>query len=230
MSPQLTARDNFMWLLLALVFLLFSGAMFAQFESEQGQRLVNISLMITLLIAVWSLEQNQKGWMNFKLGATLLIASLMIGDTILGDDTLSFPQLILAFSFLSLSTYQAWRQVMFTGEIDGNKIIGAICIYILLGLVWAFGYLLIEAIFPHSFNGLGHKLWQQNLQEMIYYSMVTLTTLGYGDITPIAPLARFMAYMESITGLFYTTVLVASLIGIRLASYHPEETEEEEEQ
>ena len=101
MSPQLTARDNFVWLLLALVFLLFSGAMFAQFESAQGQRLVNISLMITLLIAVWSLEQNQKGWMNFKLGATLLIASLMIGDTILGDDRLAFPQLILAFSFLS---------------------------------------------------------------------------------------------------------------------------------
>jgi hypothetical protein len=229
MSPQLTARDNFVWLLLALVFLLFSGAMFAQFESEQGQRLVNISLMITLLIAVWSLEQNQKKWMNFKLGATLLIASLMIGDTILGDDTLSFPQLILAFSFLSLSTYQAWRQVMFTGVIDSNKIIGAICIYILLGLVWAFGYLLVEAIFPHSFNGLDHKLWQQNMQELIYYSMVTLTTLGYGDVTPAAPVARFMAYMESITGIFYTTVLVASLIGIRLAGYHPEETEEDKE-
>jgi voltage-gated potassium channel Kch len=213
---------------MALVFLLFSGAMFAQFESEQGQRLVNISLMITLLIAVWSLEQNQKGWMNFKVGATLLIASLMIGDTILGDDRLAFAQLIIAFSFLSLSTYQAWRQVMFTGVIDGNKIIGAICIYILLGLVWAFGYLLVEAIFPHSFNGLDHKLWQHNLQELIYYSMVTLTTLGYGDITPNAPVARFMAYMESITGIFYTTVLVASLIGIRLASYHPEETEEEE--
>jgi hypothetical protein len=215
---------------MALVFLLFSGAMFAQFESEQGQRLVNISLMITLLIAVWSLEQNQRGWMNFKLGATLLIASLMIGDTILGDDRLAFAQLIIAFSFLSLSTYQAWRQVMFTGVIDGNKIIGAICIYILLGLVWAFGYLLVEAVFPNSFNGLDHKLWQHNLQELIYYSMVTLTTLGYGDITPNAPVARFMAYMESITGIFYTTVLVASLIGIRLASYHPEETEEEKEQ
>ena len=229
MAPHLTHRDNFTWLLLALVFLLFSGAMFAQFESDQGERLVNISLMITLLIGVWSMEQNQKKWMNFKLGATLLIASLMIGDTILGDETLSFPQLILAFSFLSLSTYQAWRQVMFTGVIDGNKIIGAICIYILLGLVWAFGYLLVEAIFPHSFNGLDHKLWQHNLQELIYYSMVTLTTLGYGDITPNAPVARFMAYMESITGIFYTTVLVASLIGIRLASYHPDETEEDKE-
>jgi voltage-gated potassium channel len=228
MSPQITERDNFMWLLLALVFLLFSGAMFAQFESDQGQRLVNISLMITLLIAVWSLEQNQKRWMNFKMGATLIIGSLMIGDSLLADNRLAFAQLVIAFSFLSLTTYQAWRQVMFTGTIDGNKIIGAICIYILLGVVWAFGYLLVEAIFPSSFNGLDHKQWQHNLQDMIYYSMVTLTTLGYGDITPNEPLARFMAYMESITGIFYTTVLVASLIGIRLASYHPKETENEE--
>ena len=230
MSPHISERDNFTWLLGALVFLLFSGALFAQFESAEGQRLVNISLMITLLIAVWSLEQNQKGWMNFKVGATLLIGGLMIGDTILADDRLAFAQLIIAFSFMSLTTYQAWRQVMFTGAIDGNKIIGAICIYILLGVVWAFGYLLVEAVFPHSFNGLGHKAWQQNLQEMIYYSMVTLTTLGYGDITPNAPVARFMAYMESITGIFYTTVLVASLIGIRLASYHPEDKGIEEEE
>ena len=49
--------------------------------------------------------------------------------------------------------------------------------------------------------------------------MVTLTTLGYGDITPQQPVARFLAYMEAITGIFYTTVLVASLIGMRLAQH-----------
>ena len=47
--------------------------------------------------------------------------------------------------------------------------------------------------------------------------MVTLTTLGYGDITPEQPLARFLAYSESIAGIFYTTILVASLIGVRLS-------------
>ena len=49
--------------------------------------------------------------------------------------------------------------------------------------------------------------------------MVTLTTLGYGDITPTSPLTRFLAYMEAAIGVFYTTVLVASLIGLRLAGY-----------
>ena len=57
MAPQITQRDNFIWLFFALIFLLFSGAIFAQFESELGRRLVNFSLTITMLIAVWSMER-----------------------------------------------------------------------------------------------------------------------------------------------------------------------------
>ena len=85
------------------------------------------------------------------------------------------------------------------------------------GIIWALAYLLVENLFPGSMNGLDHQQWQFNLEDMIYYSMVTLTTLGYGDITPDQPLVRFLAYMEAITGIFYTTILVASLIGVRLA-------------
>lgn len=230
MPGKITHRDNFKWLLYALIFLLFSGAIFAQFESRLGLRLVNYTLMLTMLVAVWSINQETNSWLNSKVGMSLIIASVMIGGSFLEDYRLSVVQLLIAFSFLSLTTYQAWRQVMFTGAIDRNKIVGAICIYILLGVVWAFGYLLIESIFPQSFNGLDHKQWQNNLQDMIYYSMVTLTTLGYGDITPEQPIVRFFAYMESITGIFYTTVLVASLIGIRLASYHPEDETEQDSQ
>ena len=71
--------------------------------------------------------------------------------------------------------------------------------------------------------------WQKNIDDVLYYSMVTLTTLGYGDITPLQPLTRFLAYMEAITGIFFTTVLVASLIGLRLASYRPDSTDSSED-
>jgi voltage-gated potassium channel len=78
-----------------------------------------------------------------------------------------------------------------------------------------------------SFNGLDNELWQGNLEQFTYYSMVTLTTVGYGDITPEQPVARFLAYMEGLTGIFYTTILVASLIGVRLAG-NPEATTTQE--
>jgi voltage-gated potassium channel len=218
MAPQITERDNFFWLLIALVLLLLCDAIVSQFESEQGRLLVNLSLVVTLFVVIWSLERHHRGWRYAKIGMTLLIAALMVGESVTESRILILGQLIGCFLFLIVSLYLIWKQVLFTGAVDTNKIVGSICIYLLLGLVWAFGYLIVEALFPGSFNGLDHEVWQGNLQQFTYYSMVTLTTVGYGDITPEQPVAHFLAYMEGITGIFYTTVLVASLLGVRLAN------------
>jgi voltage-gated potassium channel len=217
MSPHVTPQNNFSWLLIALVLLLFADALFTQLESEAGSLLVNLSLLVTLVVAVWSLDRAPRKWRNWKIGVSVVIAALMIGDSIIESRILGIAQLTGSLFILSLSLSLAWKQVLFTGSVDSNKIVGAICIYILLGVIWAFGYLVAEELFPGSFNGLGEDVWQNNLEPLIYYSMVTLTTLGYGDITPALPLARFLAYMEALTGIFYTTILVASLIGMQLS-------------
>ena len=217
MIQPVSHRDNFIWLLGGLVFLLFSGAMFAQHSLATGQRLVNISISGALLAAVWSMEQKRGHWLRSRVGLTLVVASLMVGDAIFEDFRLTLVQLGFIFAFLSMTTYLACKQVLFSGNVDGNKIIGAICIYIMIALVWAFGYMLIEEIYPGSLTGLEHTDWHDNMQDVIYFSFVTLTTLGYGDISPVLPVARFMGYMEAMTGQFYIAILVASLIGIRLA-------------
>jgi len=216
---KISERDNFFWLLIALVLLMASDAVFSQFESEQGKLLVNISMLLTLFVAVWALERNKRGRVlrNWKIGLTVIVAGLMVADSLVENRFLALGQLAGCFLFLCLSLYLVWKQVLFTGYVDTNKIVGSICIYILLGLLWAFGYLIAEELFPGSFNGLDHEVWQGNLEQLVYYSMVTLTTVGYGDITPEQPVARFLAFMEGITGIFYTTILVASLIGVRLA-------------
>ena len=219
MAPQITERDNFFWLLIALVLLMASDAVFSQLESEQGKLLVNISMVLTLFVAVWALERNRRGRVlrNWKIGLTIIVACLMVADSLVENRFLALGQLAGCFLFLCMSLYLVWKQVLFTGYVDTNKIVGSVCIYILLGLLWAFAYLIAEELFPGSFNGLDHEVWQGNLEQLIYYSMVTLTTVGYGDITPEQPVARFLAFMEGITGIFYTTILVASLIGVRLA-------------
>lgn len=222
-------RDNFFVLLLALIFLLFSDALFSQFEALQVQRLINLTLMVTIVVAVWSVQPEKGGWLNWKIGLSFIVASLMISDSMIESNVLAIYQLVTVFMFLCGTLYLCWKQVMFRGMVDGNKIIGAICIYILMGLIWAFAYLITEELFPGSFKGLEPGLWQHQLEELTYYSMVTLTTLGYGDITPTQPLSRFLAYIEAIVGIFYTTILVASLIGMRLAHYSEKITHEHDD-
>jgi len=228
MAPKITERDNFIWLLVALVLLLLSDSIFTQLALEHGRVLVSISLLVTLFISVWSLDRRNRRWHRWKLGITLVILCLVIGGSILDNPLLALGEMLGYFFFLSLSLYLVAKQVLFTGNVDGNKIVGAICIYILLGLLWAFAYQFSEMLFPGSFSGLEHASWQDSLDQFIYYSMVTLTTIGYGDIAPQQPVARFLAYMEAITGMFYTTILVASLIGVRLASKTVPENDDQE--
>jgi voltage-gated potassium channel Kch len=128
---------------------------------------------------------------------------------------LEYLHLLILIGFYTWATWLAARQVLFTGPIDGNKVVGAICIYLLMGLVWALSYLFIAQAIPGAFNGLEQLPWYENFSDAAYYSFVTLTTLGYGDISPVVPIARFLVYMEAIFGVFYMAILVASLIGIR---------------
>ena len=107
--------------------------------------------------------------------------------------------------------------VLFTGAVDANRIVGAICIYLLMGLIWTLMYLFIAQAIPGAFNGVEQTVWYDNFADVAYYSYVTLTTLGYGDISPVAPIARFLVYMEAVVGVFYMAILVASLIGVGIS-------------
>ena len=226
-SLNISGTNNFIWLLGGLVFFLFAGSIADQFQLEYTNRVVNLALMITLVINIWCVDNPRTDVIGWKAGATFVIACTMITDTLIASNFLAKFQLFMTFLFLALTTWQAWSQVMFTGRVNQNKIVGAICIYLLLGLLWAFAFLIVEAFIPGSMNGLDHNQWQHNTDDLVYYSIVTLTTLGYGDITPDQPITRFLAYMEAVTGVFYMAILVASLIGIRLAGVDSSMTIEE---
>jgi voltage-gated potassium channel len=216
-EPTATPRDNFIWLLFALILLLFSGAWLEQVGSKYGSTVINISLTVTLLVAVWSIQQ-EKRWYHSKWGVSTIVAGLAVGDHFLEISQLPLIHLFFILIFIVTSTILAGRQVLFSGNVDFNKIVGAVCIYILIGLAWAVAYLITEQLYPGSLSGFGAGTWQDNMQAAVYYSFVTLTTLGYGEITPLMPLSRALAYTEAIAGQFYIAILVASLIGVRLAA------------
>lgn len=104
-------------------------------------------------------------------------------------------------------------------HISAELVYAAIAVYFIIGLIWTSTYQIIELYSPHSFS-IAHEI-ASNKQELFfqmwYFSMVTLTTLGYGDITPISMTARSFVILEAMTGQFYLAILIASLIGRRVA-------------
>ena len=105
--------------------------------------------------------------------------------------------------------------VLRRGSITTRRIQGAIAVYLLLGFIWAQAYELVALWHPGAFTGAvdgrGSLPWT-------YYSFVTLTTMGYGDIMPVHPLARAVAVLEALTGQLYLAIMLARLVSLELQS------------
>jgi voltage-gated potassium channel len=124
---------------------------------------------------------------------------------------------LMAFLFAVISVVISTKHVFGGTVIDRNLLFGAMCVYLLIGLIWAILYGLIFQFLPESFNGIADIHGNVTLDNLLYYSFVTLAGLGYGDITPVVPLARTLAYLEVITGQLYIAVMLAGLVSLFLS-------------
>lgn len=94
-----------------------------------------------------------------------------------------------------------------------DTLCGAIAAYLLIGVVWAVSYSTIEALAPGSF-GFAEQDFAMLWTQLLYFSLVTLTTLGYGDITPVGAVARIWSALEAMTGTLYLALLIARLVSL----------------
>ena len=217
MKP-ITEKNNFYYLTVGLVLMLLVAAVVEQYPGELASRTIQASTVVMLATGVFGFRTTRS---RFRASMAYVVAVLLlvVAGILLDYSSLRYTHLLLLLAFFVWTSWVAARQVLFTGSIDGNKIVGAICIYLLLGLIWAMLYLLIAEISPFAFSGFEQAEWTENFFAAVYYSFVTLTTLGYGEITPVLPVARFLAFTEAIVGVFYIAVLVASLVGVRMSEY-----------
>ena len=216
---SVSEKNNFIYLIVSLVVLLLAGALVDQFPSDLGQHIMQGASVVTLALSTFGFRSTQLR-MHTGVWLTLSVLVIVIFSVLLDEAGMSSVHLFVLILFYCWATWLAAKQVLFSGPINGNKIVGAICIYLLIGLIWALLYLFIAQTIPDAFNGLEQRVWYDNFANVAYFSFVTLTTLGYGDISPIIPIARFLVYMEAIVGVFYMAILVASIIGIRISALH----------
>jgi len=112
------------------------------------------------------------------------------------------------------------RAVFAPGQITYHRVIGAILLYLTIGIIFVALYGFLALLVPKAFNGL--SVLQDNLSvasNFIYFSFVTLTSVGYGDIAPLHPIARSLANIEAIIGQLYPATLLARLVTLEMESH-----------
>ncbi len=210
-------RGNFAYLLVSLLGFLLITAILEQYPVIGGDQILMFLIEFTLIVGVWSLVR-QRIWFVFGLVLIAMGAINIVLDMIFNLSWAHHVNLIVALLFYLFTTMIAFKSLLTGRQIDLNMIMGSICVYILVGICWSIFYYFESVIHVGAFRGLSHVGAKETFVELLYYSFVTLSTLGYGDITPVTPIARTLAYLEALFGQFYIAILVASFVGIRISS------------
>ncbi len=155
----------------------------------------------------------------------LLAILLALGSMFAGWEGLERANLYLhlfndvySLLFIGFLVVLILRQVFRSGPITVRRVQGSVAVYLLLGLLWAVCYEMVELAQPGSFAVFGQK-GMAILPQLAYFSFTTLTTLGFGDIVPLNPLARSLVVLEALVGQLFPVILIARLVTMEI-DYH----------
>jgi len=198
-------------LLLLHFFVLTPG----KFLGHAFQMVAALFLSFALLAGILALQQSVVRRLGTVLVAVTIAfrAAAVFGDApwLLVGDTL--------FTLLSLIALIliVFRQVSQEGPVSGHRVRGAIALYLLIAILFAFLYGLTEALAPGAFTMPGGQAGAAARGETFYYfSIVTLTTVGFGDITAVHPFVRSLVMLEALIGQLYPAILIARLVTLQL--------------
>ncbi|OHB67808.1 MAG: hypothetical protein A2V70_11020 [Planctomycetes bacterium RBG_13_63_9] len=184
---------------------------------------------LVLLAGAFSLSQ--KKWpflLALLLGSAACVATWSIHHSAKPDDVVQDSLVAGRYSvqllFLGLVVWHVLRDVLCDDRVTFDNLCGAACGYVLLGTMWGLVYSMVHCFQNDAFAGeLVNQLSANDVDNgvnvsslMSYYSFVTLSTLGYGDITPMSPAARVLSWLEAISGQLYLAVLIARLVGLHI--------------
>src|SRR5262249_48700983 len=160
-----------------------------------------------------------------SIGIAVPTALLTLFHSYLGLSIVGVARHLLGIAFLVYAIGVLSRFIFTRQRVTTNVVCASLCIYLILGIVWALAfsttYLVDQRAFRSTVPGVSlvnvFHMGAGESMPVLYFSYCTLTTLGYGDIVPISPMARALATVEAITGQLYLAVLVSRLVGLHIA-------------
>ena len=214
-------EGNFSLLLLLIVLVvmlmivpLFEHYFFSHFS-------MNVALIVIMILGVAG-SRKKRSLFTVGLLTAALIVGMNIATIFVDSSTLFVFSCVLESAFFTAMAIYLLMHVVRRHVASFQSIFGAICVYLLLGLAWAMLYWSLERVDSESLlieNRIVMELANKDFtvtafSQIVYFSFVTMTSLGYGDITPETPVAQTLAWMQSVTGQFYLAILVARLVAV----------------
>jgi voltage-gated potassium channel len=196
---------------LALLFFFFP---FVE-EVKGGDVIISILLSLVLLSAVLAVA-DRKGVFFIALALAIpAIAGRWINH-FLPDLVPPLVFLVAGLALIAFVVANLLRFVLRAPSVNTEVLCASISAYLMLGLLWTVAYWLVAQVTPNAFafnTATGTKETMAGFNAF-YFSFITLSTVGYGDITPVSRIARWLAAAEAMTGLLYVTVLIARLVSL----------------
>ena len=178
-----------------------------------GRFIVDIFFSLLLISGIASMSGQGKAFIIIT-GIAVIALVFRWTDSLIPSPTLYILNYIATITSAILFCMVILARVLKKGPITFHRIEGAIAVYLLLGLTWSNAFELVEYLNPGSFTGA--LTGSGRFSSWMYFSFVTLATLGYGDIAPVHPVARSLAVAEAITGQLYLAILIARLVSQEL--------------
>jgi voltage-gated potassium channel len=192
------------------------------FTLEIGLRFDWFRLLAVLIFAAAlyaALGRGRVTLIAFLLGTPAIVIHVAnVAGHVLALQTAS---MILAIVFLVFVTRVFIWTVMTDATVTADTLVGAVAAYLLIGITYGLGYGLLEQLIPGSFRDTVQPGRTLHPAEFIFFSFVTLTTVGYGDIIPWGGHARSLVILESVTGIMYPAVFIGRLIGLHISRRNP---------
>lgn len=213
---------NLTWLLVALILHTFIlDPLVSVFTTGLAVSVINITAFATVLLLGLLTLTRYKVIQIIFAGITAVSISVRFGLFVFGKKWLLVWDVLLTMISLISFVIVLLIYVYQESPVTRHRIRGAVAAYLLIALVCSFGYLLIEFLFPGAFHFPDRV---PNIDDMqlgrtfYYFSVSTLTSVGYGDITPVHPFARNLAMMEALIGQLYPVIFLARLVSLHVAT------------
>lgn len=222
-------QARFVRLLIALSLLLFTAPFVGAFENQLGRTLAAVLLvgvLATVLIAASLTVSEKEHQSRFAILLSLACIILSAPAHLVDSAQLRILHEILTIILLIHVIHLIIRSLFRARRVDYDTIAASLCGYLLTGIVFAAGYALLVEFNSAAINtGTSAEFPDRNMRfgdettaTTLYFSFVTLTTLGFGDITPVSMPARMLTTAEALIGQLYLVVIVARLVGLHITN------------